>query len=82
MIVLETERLTLRHAELDDAAFVLRLLNEPSFLRFIGDRGVRTLDAAAQYIAERFIASYEPTGSACGSWNGKSPPARSGSAGW
>jgi len=62
MIVLQTERLTLRHAELDDAAFVLRLLNEPSFLRFIGDRGVRTLDAAAKYIAERFIASYERNG--------------------
>jgi RimJ/RimL family protein N-acetyltransferase len=62
MIVLETERLTLRHAQLDDAAFVLRLLNEPSFLRFIGDRGVRTLDDAAKYIAERFIASYERNG--------------------
>jgi len=62
MIVLETERLTLRHAELDDAAFVLRLLNEPSFLQFIGDRGVRTLDDAAKYIAERLIASYERNG--------------------
>jgi RimJ/RimL family protein N-acetyltransferase len=62
IIVLETERLTLRHAELDDAAFVLRLLNEPSFLRFIGDRGVRTLDDAAKYIADRFIASYERNG--------------------
>ncbi len=62
MIIFETERLTLRHATLDDAAFVLRLLNEPSFLRFIGDRGVRTLDAAAKYIAERFVASYERNG--------------------
>ena len=40
--VLETERLTLRNASLDDAEFMLRLLNEPSFHRFIGDRGVRT----------------------------------------
>jgi RimJ/RimL family protein N-acetyltransferase len=62
MIVLETERLMLRHAELDDAAFVLRLLNEPSFLQFIGDRGVRTLDDAAKYIAERLIASYARNG--------------------
>ena len=62
MIVLDTERLTLRHAALDDAAFVLRLLNEPSFLRFIADRGVRTLDGAAKYIAERFVASYERNG--------------------
>jgi RimJ/RimL family protein N-acetyltransferase len=58
MIVLETERLTLRHALLDDADFILRLLNEPSFLRFIGDRGVRTLDDARRYIAERLLDSY------------------------
>jgi len=62
MIVLETDRLTLRHATLDDADFTLRLLNEPSFVRFIGDRGVRTLDDARRYIAERFIASYDRHG--------------------
>lgn len=62
MIVLETDRLTLRHATLDDAEFFLRLLNEPSFLRFIGDRGVRTLDDAGRYIADRLIASYEANG--------------------
>ena len=62
MIVLETERLLLRYASVDDADFVLTLLNEPSFLRFIGDRGVRTLDDARRYIAERFIDSYERNG--------------------
>ena len=62
MTIIETERLTLRPATLDDADFVLRLLNEPSFLRFIGDRGVRTLDDARRYIADRFIASYERHG--------------------
>jgi RimJ/RimL family protein N-acetyltransferase len=62
MIVLETERLTLRHAVLDDAEFMLRLLNEPSFIRFIGDRGVRTLDDARGYIADRLVASYERNG--------------------
>jgi RimJ/RimL family protein N-acetyltransferase len=62
MTVLETKRLILRSATLGDAAFVLRLLNEPSFLRFIGDRGVRTLDDAGRYIADRFIASYEQHG--------------------
>lgn len=62
MIVLETERLTLRHAVLDDAVFILRLLNEPSFIRFIGDRGVRTLDDAERYIAERLVGSYERHG--------------------
>jgi ribosomal-protein-alanine N-acetyltransferase len=62
MIVVQTERLMLRHVAADDAAFVLRLLNEPSFLRFIGDRGVRTLDDARAYIADRFTASYERYG--------------------
>lgn len=62
MIVLETQRLTLRHATSDDADFMLRLLNEPSFIRFIGDRGVRTLDDAERYIAERLVGSYERHG--------------------
>jgi RimJ/RimL family protein N-acetyltransferase len=62
MVVLETERLTLRDAVLDDAEFMLRLLNEPSFLRFIGDRGVRTLEDAQRYIADRLIESYVRNG--------------------
>jgi RimJ/RimL family protein N-acetyltransferase len=62
MLVLETRRLALRHATLDDDDFILRLLNEPSFLRFIGDRGVRTHDDARGYIAERLIGSYERNG--------------------
>lgn len=62
MIVLETERLTLRTVSLDDAEFILRLVNEPSFLRFIGDRGVRTIDDARAYISSRMIESYERNG--------------------
>jgi RimJ/RimL family protein N-acetyltransferase len=48
--VLETQRLRLRQLVEADAPFILRLLNEPSWLRFIGDRGVRTLDDAKAYI--------------------------------
>lgn len=62
MIVLETERLTLRHASLDDAPFILRLLNEPAFLQYIGDRGVRSLDDARGYIEQRLIGSYKQHG--------------------
>jgi [ribosomal protein S5]-alanine N-acetyltransferase len=50
LTVLETARLRLRQFTPDDAGFVLELLNEPSWLRFIGDRGVRTLDDARAYI--------------------------------
>jgi RimJ/RimL family protein N-acetyltransferase len=58
MIVIETERLLLRELDLDDAAFILELLNEPAFLRFIGDKGVRTLDGARDYMRKGPIDSY------------------------
>jgi RimJ/RimL family protein N-acetyltransferase len=61
-MVLETERLVLRRLSADDAEFVLKLLNEPSFLSFIGDRGVRNLEDARQYILNRLVASYERNG--------------------
>lgn len=50
MLVLQTERLRLRHMAPEDAAFILDLLNGPAFHRFIGDRGVRTVEAARDYI--------------------------------
>ena len=62
MIILETERLTLRKLSIDDAEFILKLLNEPSFLRYIGDKGVRNLDDARQYILKGPVASYEQNG--------------------
>ncbi len=58
LIVLETERLRLRQFADSDAEFVLELLNEPSWLRFIGDRGVRTLDDARSYITNGPKAMY------------------------
>jgi RimJ/RimL family protein N-acetyltransferase len=45
-----------------DAAFILRLLNEPSFLHYVGDKGVRTLDDARRYIREGPVASYQEHG--------------------
>jgi len=62
MTVLETERLSLRQFTVDDAQFILTLLNEPSFLRYIGDKQVRNLEAAQQYILNGPIASYERNG--------------------
>jgi RimJ/RimL family protein N-acetyltransferase len=55
---LETGRLTLRPIGLGDAPFILGLLNEPSFLLHIGDKGVRTADDARRYIEEGPRASY------------------------
>jgi [ribosomal protein S5]-alanine N-acetyltransferase len=57
-LVAETERLELREFTAADAPFVLRLLNEPSFIHNIGDRGVRTADDASRYLRDGPIASY------------------------
>ena len=61
-MILETERLRLRKLALDDADFILRLLNEPSFIQNIGDRGVRTIDDARSYILQGPVATYEKFG--------------------
>jgi RimJ/RimL family protein N-acetyltransferase len=47
---------------IDDAEFILRLLNDPDFIRFIGDKGVKTVDDARQYIVNGPLASYERHG--------------------
>ena len=62
MHVLETERLTLSWFSLDDAGFILELLNDPSFVRFIGDKGVRNLEDARQYILKGPVESYQRLG--------------------
>ena len=62
MKILETERLLLRQFSTDDADFIFRLLNEPSFIQNIGDRGVRSLEDARSYILRVPVASYEQNG--------------------
>jgi RimJ/RimL family protein N-acetyltransferase len=62
LAALQTARLSLRRLAFDDAPFILRLLNEPSWLRFIGDKGVRTLEDAERYLREGPMAMYERTG--------------------
>ena len=62
MTVPETERLSLRQFTVDDAQFILTLLNEPSFLRYIGDKQVRNLEDARQYILNGPVASYVRNG--------------------
>jgi [ribosomal protein S5]-alanine N-acetyltransferase len=60
--VIDTPRLALRELTVEDAPFVLQLLNDPSFLRYIGDRGVRNLDEAQRYIVKGMVQSYERHG--------------------
>lgn len=62
MTIVETERLVVRRLSSDDAGFILDLLNQPSFLRYIGDKGVRNTDDALRYIQTGPQASYERFG--------------------
>jgi RimJ/RimL family protein N-acetyltransferase len=57
---IHTQRLTIRPLQTADAGFLLRLMNDPDFIRFIGDRGVRTADEARAYIEDQ-IARYRGT---------------------
>jgi len=62
MFVCETPRLYVRRLDDDDAPFLVQLLNEPSFLQNIGDRGVRSPDDARAYVAKGPAASYAQHG--------------------
>jgi len=61
-VILETERLRLRMFTIADAGFVLELLNTPSWLQYIGDRGIKTLEQAQTYLANGPIMSYTAYG--------------------
>ena len=58
MTPLVTDRLSLDPCTPEDAPFILRLLNEPSFLEYIGDKGVRSLEDAEEHVRSGPMASY------------------------
>ncbi|KAA0564454.1 GNAT family N-acetyltransferase [Bacillus sp. CH30_1T] len=62
MKVTETSRLVLRLVEETDAGFIMKLLNEPGWLQYIGDKGIRTIDDAKGYIMNVPRAMYEREG--------------------
>lgn len=62
MKILETDRTILREIDASDDAFILDLLNQPSFIKYIGDRNVRDLEQSREFIASRFQASYKNFG--------------------
>jgi RimJ/RimL family protein N-acetyltransferase len=62
MLISETERLSINELTVQDAPFVLTLLNTPTWLRFIGDRGIKNLDEARNYLLNGPIASYKRLG--------------------
>lgn len=62
MKILETDRLIVRWLTTGDAEFILQLLNEPSWLRFIGDKGIRTIEGARDYILRGPVEMYSRVG--------------------
>lgn len=62
MQTLTTPRLVLRLADADDASFIQTLYNTPDFLRYIGDKQIRSLQDARRYIADKILAMREEYG--------------------
>lgn len=60
--ILETERLKLRHFTIDDTPFIIELLNSPAWIKFIGDRNVKTEEQAQAYLLNGPIKSYKDNG--------------------
>lgn len=62
MKIIETERLLIRHLEPDDAAFILELMNSPTWIKYIGDRNIYTEQDARNYLMSGPIKSYKDYG--------------------
>ncbi|MBG6129758.1 RimJ/RimL family protein N-acetyltransferase [Aquimarina sp. EL_43] len=60
--ILETERLSLREFNLEDSDFVLKLMNSPKWIEFIGDRNIKTNVEAEEYLKSNLIKSYKENG--------------------
>ena len=61
-MIVETKRLILREITVEDAEFVLRLVNEPSFVSNIGDKGLKNLHDAERFILEGYWTNQERSG--------------------
>ena len=62
MRITTTERLTIDQARSIDAPFIYELMNSPGWIQFIGDRGIRSLEDAENYIQNSLINSYKKNG--------------------
>ena len=60
--ILETERLSLREFNTTDATFIIQLLNSKGWLKFIGDRHIKTLEQAENYLTNGPMKSYSVNG--------------------
>lgn len=61
-MIFETERLEFRQLNLNHAEFIIKLLNSPGWLQYIGDRGVKTHSDAVDYLMKGPLKSYKDFG--------------------
>ena len=61
-MIIETERLLLREFQKGDDAFIFHLLNTPGWVQFIGDRHIKTLEDAQNYLQKGPMLSYQKNG--------------------
>lgn len=59
---LQTERLALRRLTLEDADLMLAVWNDPAFHKYVGDRGIRTIEQAQEAMAGGALLLYEKYG--------------------
>lgn len=58
----ETERLILKPTSEEDAEFILALLNTPKWIQYIGDRNVKTVKSAKNYISKKMTPQLKRLG--------------------
>ncbi len=61
-MIIESERAVLRKYTLDDTDFIINLLNQQSFIENIGDRGIKTIPDAEDYLKKSILNSYQQNG--------------------
>jgi RimJ/RimL family protein N-acetyltransferase len=59
MQITETKNLVLRLPEISDAAVLFELMNQPDCLRFIGDRNIKNIEDAENYITEKYLSHFK-----------------------
>ena len=62
MIVAETERLLLSKFTINDAAFFMELVNTPNWIKYIGERNIKTIEQAEEAIKNGHLKSYDTFG--------------------
>jgi [ribosomal protein S5]-alanine N-acetyltransferase len=60
--LLETYRLNISPVSVEDAPFIFNLLTSPSWIKYIGDRGLKTIADAEKVIQERYLKHFETHG--------------------